>query len=315
MNRPARSESAAWPHLLLIGLTISSATMFGASLRGAIDTDQAFSAVIQLVDGRSLLASRSIWQVLLTGLPYAIGLLAFFLSHELGHLLACRAHRVRCTSPFAIPAPPPFQLGTLGAVIMIQDRIPSRRALFDIAIAGPIAGFVVSIALLSYARLDVLADPTAPLVAHAASSSWGVSWFTMLLSAKLGTVASAQLESHPAWCAGWVGLLATSMNLIPAGQLDGGHIVYALAPAWHRRVASAAAVFLIALSIAIWWRWNIATVWIGWALIVCLFGRRHAPLLDENDSLSPRRVGLAVLALLILLLCFMPHPLVIPLAD
>ncbi len=244
------------------------------------------------------------------GFAYALAVMFFFLAHEMGHYVACRCYRVEATLPYYIPAPPPpfFIFGTLGAVIRIKGRIPSRKALFDIGVAGPLAGFVAALPLVVYGVLHASVTPAG----RAASGMFnlGDSLLTYGLVSWLRPEAhNMELNVGPVFLAGWLGLLATAMNLFPAGQFDGGHIAYALAPRWHRTVGFASAGFLCALVAVRGLAYHEFSAWSLWAVILVLFGRRHPPLPYWEESIGVGRKLLAVAAALILLLSFMPVPL------
>ena len=239
---------------------------------------------------------------LVAGLPFALTLLAILLAHELGHFYACRYYRIRSTYPFFIPAP--TLIGTFGAFILIRSPIWSRRALFDVGASGPIAGFVVALPALAFGawKAKVVADLTMN-----ADVVFGVPlalrWFLQLFHPGVG---AAHLLLHPVGRAAWVGLFATALNLLPAGQLDGGHILRTVSPRIHRIVTIALPMLLVVLGLLLWW------VWLVWAVI--LFGLRFlraAPVYD-NEPLDARRKWLALLSLAIFVLCFMPAPILNP---
>jgi membrane-associated protease RseP (regulator of RpoE activity) len=249
---------------------------------------------------------------LLMGIPFAATLMLILMAHEMGHYVACLRYRVYATLPFFIPAPTP--IGTLGAFIRIKSPIPTRRALFDIGIAGPIAGFMVALPVLCVAL--ALSQPALggapdsqiqfsfPLIFHAVNEVFGKG------------IAVDDLLLHPMGIAAWVGMFATALNLLPGGQLDGGHIVYALWPGRHRWISRITVIVLI-LGIPFWMGWGI------WALLLTVFGMRHPPLgpvmppifIDEPwenpwAPLGTRRKLLAAFAALMLILTFMPAPFV-----
>ncbi len=236
----------------------------------------------------------------LAGLPFAATLLGILLAHELGHYFACRYYRIYATYPFFIPAP--TLIGTLGAFIRIRSPILNRRALFDMAIAGPLAGFVIAVPTfaLAIAHSKISADAAAsPLL-------FGRPFIERLLEAWLRPgVAHATLLLSPVGRAAWVGLFATALNLLPAGQLDGGHILYTLASRQHRWISLGVALLLLPL----------ALLWLGWllwaALLFAIAFRRHPPLIDRYQPLDRNRQIMAAVALLVFLLCFMPAPFVL----
>lgn len=235
---------------------------------------------------------------LLAGLPFAGTLLAILLAHELGHYFACRHHHIHSSYPFFVPAP--TLIGTLGAFILIRSRIQSNRALFDVGASGPLVGFALAIPALAYGILQGKVVPD--LTAHA-EVAFGMpllmKWFAQILhpGAPAGT-----LLLHPVGRAAWVGLFATSLNLLPAGQLDGGHIVRALSPRLHRYFSLILPAALLLLGYFVWWVWFI---WAG--LLFGLRFLRTSPVYDEKP-LDAKRVFLALATLAVFLLCFMPMP-------
>jgi len=203
-------------------------------------------------DAEALEAASRIsgWQVLkqmlVDGAPYAFWVLVILGSHEMGHYLACRYHRIPATLPFFIPGPPP--IGSFGAVIRIRGAIPNRKALFDVAAAGPIAGFVVALPVLTWGLLTAQPFVATPGADAGFQAHIGPPVALVLLQSLLPQGA---IESNALLGAGWVGMLVTSLNLFPVGQLDGGHAAYALGRGVHRlasRLTLVALLLLIASS-------------------------------------------------------------------
>jgi hypothetical protein len=252
---------------------------------------------------------RMVWTtpaLLRAGLGFSLPVLFILLCHELGHYLYCRRYRIEATLPYFVPGP--FAFGTFGAFIRIRSPIPDRRKLFDVGIAGPIAGFVALLPFLVYGVVH--SPPTHIALAQPGTGNTllqlpGTSALTWLVSRLVhgphvpGTV----LNPHPFLLAAWVGLLATSLNLLPLSQLDGGHILYAAVGRLQWKLAWPLWV-LLALSSWFYPGWAV------WALIVWRIGLRHPPVADEATPLGPGRTLLAVGALVMLALCFMPVPLV-----
>ena len=260
------------------------------------------------------------------GLPFAASLVAILFSHEMGHYLVARRHGVFATLPYFIPVP--FGAGTLGAVIKMRSAIPSRRAALDIAAAGPLAGLAVALPLLLWglAHSEVHSVAAAP-VGSALQSPFAVVRALLqhrpLVGGDLGpqyfgdsllTVAAARLVHgslpagsdlvlHPVAFAAWLGLLVTTLNLVPIGQLDGGHVLYALAGRRAAHVGSRlVSAGLLAAGIFLSWNW---IVW--WALTRFVIGLRHPPSLSE-EPLDPLRAGVALLSLALFALTFVPVP-------
>jgi membrane-associated protease RseP (regulator of RpoE activity) len=244
---------------------------------------------------------------LLLGIPFSATLLGILFSHEMGHYLFCRYYRVRATLPFFIPAP--TLIGTLGAVIRIKAPIRSRAALFDIGIAGPIAGFVVAVATLAVAL--TLSKPIAPGMGPS-DLRLGFPVIFYVMHDVLRSVAPhhaiaalplTRIYLHPTAVAAWVGMFATALNLLPSSQLDGGHIVYALAPRAHRVISWMTVIVLVYLgSMYVGWR-----VWAGLLIVmnVMSYRQQQAP---EYPMLPASRWPLAVLAVIMLALTFTISP-------
>jgi len=234
--------------------------------------------------------------------PYALWVLAILGSHEMGHYLACRYHGVPASLPFFIPGPWP--LGTFGAVIRMRGPIPNRKALFDIAVAGPLAGFLVALPALIIGLLQ--AEPFDP---GPDSQGWAFSFGSPLLMTLMmdRLVDGFTPQLNPSLAAAWVGLLVTSFNLFPVGQLDGGHTVYALSRRAHRIVARTTLVALLSLIIT-QISMGIFSAYVVWFLILLWMRDRHPRLLDETSPLGTVRACIAVLLLLIFLLSFIFVP-------
>lgn len=295
-----------WLALVMFVLTIGTTLVVG------IETSLTGQRLLGLVSQGRLGLGQALLPLLLAGLPYVFALLGFFLAHEMGHYLACRYYRVDCTVPYFIPAPSLISLiGTFGAVIRIRGRIPTRRALFDIGIAGPLAGFAVAVPLIVAGILEAPAEPLGPVPRGAllfgdSLLTWSLAWLLR------PDARDAVLIISPIFLAGWVGIFATALNLLPAGQLDGGHIVFAASPQVHARMAYLVPAFLVSMAatrILLYGEWTTIVLWVTWSLLILGFGRRHPPPVAWDRELGPGRSLLALVAALILLLSFMPVPL------
>jgi membrane-associated protease RseP (regulator of RpoE activity) len=236
---------------------------------------------------------------LTSGLLFSFTLLSILGAHEMGHYLACRLYQVRATLPYFLPAP--LGVGTFGAFIKIKSPIPSKRALFDIGIAGPLAGFV----FLIPAAIAGL------YFANPASGTSDVVFHDPLLFRALATLLHVphDIALNPYWFAAWVGCLVTSLNLLPVGQLDGGHVIYAtLGARWHWLIARLIYVSVIALAVGSYFMGG----WVGWILYVVILTIMlrvgHPRVMDEEEPLGFGRQLVAVIGLLVFLLCFMPAP-------
>jgi membrane-associated protease RseP (regulator of RpoE activity) len=240
-------------------------------------------------------------ELLADGLVYALSLLAILGAHEMGHYLACRRYGIPATLPFFVPGFPP--VGTFGAVIRIRGPIPSRRALFDVAAAGPLAGFAVALPVLVAglaSATPTLAEPTSGALIL------GPPILSVLLGQAFHT--SASLDVGSLYGAGWVGMLVTSMNLFPVGQLDGGHVVYALSRRLHRIVAwatiAARAIFVVSQAVVL----GGVPAYTLWFVVTLFLRDRHPRLVDEDAPLGTGRAALAVLLALLFVVSFIPVP-------
>ena len=238
---------------------------------------------------------------LLDGAPFAVTLLGILGTHEFGHYFTARSYGASVSLPYFIPAPPPLPFGTLGAVIVMRSPARDRNSLFDIAVAGPLAGLVVAVPAvllgLSWSRVGPI-----PPDATTFGDSLLMRLLTYLVFGRIPE--GMDVFIHPVALAGWVGLFVTALNLFPVGQLDGGRIAYALFGAWHRQVSIATFFGLLALGAAFQ-----SVNWIVFAgLVVLLIGFHHAPPLDDLTPLSPRRYAVGVFCLILLVLLIPPIP-------
>jgi len=234
---------------------------------------------------------------LVLGIPFSFTLMLILFAHEMGHYLYCRHYGVNATLPFFVPFPSLF--GTMGAFIRIKSPIRSRAALFDIGIAGPIAGFVFAIVALS---IGLLLSRPLPALVLTPDLEFGYPLIFRLAHRLFGPAVPLQhMNLSPVAIAAWVGMFATALNLLPGGQLDGGHIVFSISPRLHRIISSLTILILIPLGI---YRW---TGWLLWAVLLAISGMRH-PLVPEWPGITGARRWLAVFAIIMLLLTFTPTP-------
>jgi len=289
-----RSSRLPLLHLLLLFATLLTTTFYGA-LHHQVDV------------------LEEPWKFYY-GFPFSLTLMAILGTHELGHYWLSRRHGVSATLPYFIPAP--TFIGTFGAFIRIKSIIPDRGALFNIGVAGPIAGFAVALpaVVLGLALSDVR-PVTEPTGIGLGSSLL----FNGLVWVVLGVTPDAyDVLLHPVAFAGWIGFFVTALNLIPAGQLDGGHLVYSLRSRWHRSVTLLCFASLLPLG----WFWPGWWVWAALVLLFSgpLFSRRralrlaflHPPLLDEVSPLTRGQKVVGAVAFLIFLLTFPPVPFSFP---
>ncbi len=240
------------------------------------------------------------------GLPFSLALIGILLAHEMGHYLACRYYGIDSTLPYFIPIPPIISfIGTLGAFIRIRAPFSSRRALFDVAVAGPIAGFLVAVPALWFgASLSGFTPWTATADEYLVFGEPLLFKWTFS-AARPDVPAGHALNLHPIAWAAWFGLLATFLNLLPVGQLDGGHIVYALFGRRSHRIASRAVLLglaglsLLALPLPLY---------LVLCVVILILGLNHPRTLNDREGLGAGRQAVGLLALLIFILCFMPVP-------
>ncbi len=232
---------------------------------------------------------------LVPGLPFSLTLMLILFAHEMGHYLYARHYRVYATPPFFVPFP--SLIGTLGAFIRIKSPIPSRAALFDIGIAGPIAGFIPAcVALVVGLRWSE------PLIgANSPQFQIGFPLAFEIAHRLLGMrVPLSSLSLHPIAAAAWVGMFATALNLLPGGQLDGGHILHSISPRLHRWSTILTVLAMVPLGKYLW------TGWFLWAVLLAMTGKH--PQVPRYPSVAGRRRAIAMCGLLILILSFTPAP-------
>jgi membrane-associated protease RseP (regulator of RpoE activity) len=262
-------------HVLLLGLTVITTTIMGTLFLGSFTSGVVFSFTLLMILG----------------------------AHEMGHYLTARLYGVRASLPYFIPAP--IGVGTFGAFIKIKAPIPNKRALFDIGIAGPLAGFafVIPAAIIAL----YFADPAPASVATDGVIIFHDPLLFRAIAKLLGV--PYDISINPIWLAAWVGCLVTCLNLLPVGQLDGGHVSYAaFGPRWHWIIARVTYVGVIALTVASYF-WG---GWMGWAVYVVILTLMlrvgHPRVMDESEPLGFGRQLVTLLGLLVFLLCFMPAP-------
>jgi membrane-associated protease RseP (regulator of RpoE activity) len=298
---PARERW--WLHLLLLALTLVTASLAGAG----------WSVGDGGMRGMGMAGALA---AVRRGLPFSLPLLAVLGAHESGHYVAARRYRVDSSPPYFLPMHPALSLiGTLGAFIRLRSPIFDRRTLFDIGVAGPLAGIVGAVPLLAVGLALSPSSPNAPqltfahqfVVAGRDQFFLGDSLLLELLRLALGKEGVLQL--HPLAVAGWVGLFLTMLNLLPLAQFDGGHVTYAMFGRRQRGLAFVSWGLLLALGWLLW------SGWLVWAALALAIGRgtlAHPRLVagEEPLDLLRRRIGWAVIALFVL--CFMPVPVAVP---
>ncbi len=291
MPRGEAEPITRW-HVLLAGLTVCTTMLAGASL------DPLYSDLGPIALTGLALHHPSVF---LAGLPFSLPLLFILGVHEMGHFVTARWYGIRATWPYFLPGPPVFSLGTFGAFIRLKGAIPTRGALMDVGVGGPFWGFLASVAVAAsgfiaaragyHAPADLGMDVNLPLAYRGLQM--------LILGDSRGTLTFFE---NPVLLAAWLGLFIQGLNLLPVGQLDGGHVLYAFAKARHRWVSTAIAVALLAYAL-------VQPQWIVWAaLLFFVLGLRHPPTLYDDVPMTPRQVALGVAAAIIFVLCFLPAP-------
>ncbi|HVW85089.1 MAG TPA: site-2 protease family protein [Bryobacteraceae bacterium] len=284
-----------WLHVLLLVLTLFSTTLVGAHMQYNFSHNLPFFDIEHL-SAVFTVGLRS-WSLFLAGLPFSLTLLTILMAHELGHYLACVYYGIDATLPFFLPSPMPVT-GTFGAFIRIRSAIHSKKILFDVGIAGPLAGFVFLVPALG---VGLAFSKILPGINHQGTIQLGVpalEWLAQKLI--FPGVPVSDIYLHPVARAAWVGMFATALNLLPVGQLDGGHVVYALLGRSQKWITNVFLILLVPMG-KLW------TGWWFWAVVLFLFGRKHPPLYDQTE-IGKSRVRLGIAALFIFLLCFSIAP-------
>jgi membrane-associated protease RseP (regulator of RpoE activity) len=298
----ARPRHRYWVHALLLLATLVSTTVVGAGLAHSFAAGRPFDFDADLAGYAQLWTDP--WR-LLAGLPFSLTLMSILLAHEFGHYLAARYYDVDATLPFFLPAP--TLIGTFGAFIKIRSAILSKRALFDIGIAGPLAGFVLLVLPLAG---GMSLSKVAPGIAVHGGLIFGTPPILRLFEwIQFPGVPASDIYLHPVVRAAWVGLLATALNLLPIGQLDGGHILYAflgertklLSRIFVAALASLGAYQLFTTS------YQAGYTWLLWAAILLVFALRHPAIMDPSP-MGRTRSWLGFAALVVFLLCFTAAP-------
>jgi Peptidase family M50 len=304
---PSLPKARYWLHVLLLLATCFTTLVMGARMQ----YNFAHNLPVFSFNDESISPFPVSWVVthsdwFWAGTPFALAVMLFFLAHEMGHYLCCVRYGIYATLPFFIPMPL-SPIGTMGAVILIRSRIRSRTALFDVAVAGPIAGFGVALLLLVFSL-----GLSKPLLPGAAEPGYELNYpwvFTLAQHglASLGLIRGAaalpfeRVLLHPVAIAAWVGMLATALNLLPGGQLDGGHIIFSLAPGAHRFVSRSTILVLLPMGYFLWAGWFL------WAILLQLSSLRH-PQVADWPRVSGVRMWLAVLSLVMLAITLTPAP-------
>lgn len=288
-------QPRVWLNVLLFGLTLVSTFFVG------LTWSLSYLHADLLAGGPLELPPRAFLEppVLLLSLAYTAALMIILVGHEMGHYLTCRRYGLAATLPYFIPAP--TLIGTLGAFIKIRSPIRHKSHLFDIGANGPLVGFALALpalfAGLAFSKV-VPALPTEGAIVFGEPLVFDLLENLFFTGAGGGT----DIVLHPIAFAGWVGILVTSLNLLPLGQLDGGHIAYALIGPRTRHLSRALVGVFVVMGVVFWVGWFL------WAAVMIVLGLKHPHLIDEDTPLSPQRRALSLVVLLIFILSFIPDP-------
>lgn len=291
-----------WVHILLFSLAFLTTTIAGLNLARGFERNVTFA------DFDDWFGYTTAWHhpaLLIKGLPFSVALLAILMAHEMGHYVSAQYHRVDATLPFFLPVP--WLFGTMGAFIRIRSHIRTRRALFDIGVSGPVAGFVMLVVVLA---IGVSLSKIVPGAAGNGEIVFGTPLLLQyMFRVKYPAVASANILLHPVARAAWVGMLTTALNLLPIGQLDGGHILYAFLGERTRIISrvSVGAMILFGAYQLYSTHLHAGGNWLVWATALFFLALRH-PTLYDSQPLDGHRTWVGIGALGIFLLCFMANP-------
>jgi membrane-associated protease RseP (regulator of RpoE activity) len=289
-----RSEKKVWLHWLLFGLTVLTAWFAGTWFASSF-----------LSVGGSIRSALLDPRVAGLGFLYALALMIILTGHELGHYLTCRRYGVWATLPYFIPGPP--FLGTFGAFIRIKSPVRFKRQIFDVGANGPLTGFGLTLPVLV---IGLALSKVASFPATSAGLTFGEPLLFRLLSGLVfGRIAEGStLLLHPVGWAGWAGLLVTAINLIPFGQLDGGHVAYAILGRRARLLSRVMVGFLAVMGVFFHLSWLILAAFIIFFEFKSKMRLNHPPVIDEDAPLGLRRTILSVVIALVFILSFVPDP-------
>lgn len=307
-SRP-RTRERRWLHLLLFLATLFTATLAGALLE---DGDPLGLRMVGPAALAIPVPTRLTAVGMAPGLWFSLPMVCILGAHELGHWALARRHGMDVSPPFFIPVPPFLSLiGTLGAFIRLRSPLLNRAVLLDVGVAGPLAGFALAVPAtmigLAMSRFVPGAEAAAHVGIHVEGGllKLGESLVFMALRALSPVAGPGFVDLHPMALAGWMGFLFTALNLIPAGQLDGGHVVYAISPRAHRVVGLSTLAALL-LAGTMW-----SGVWLAWAVLILLIGRgrvAHPPVFDPGFRLDRTRRAVAWACIVLFVITFVPVP-------
>jgi len=324
-RRAARPTALQWAlHAALFLVTAITTTISGIVWTASPDVDAAAGSVPGTAEGAGSLLlipwyylsgiATLAWQalthpaLLAPGIKFSASLLAILTAHESGHYLFCRYYGVDATLPFFIPQPPGLLPGTFGAFIRMKSPVPTRRALFDIGLAGPLAGFIVIIPI-AFAGVLTLRHVHIP-----AGEIPGLTFNDPLLFRMIARAFKIDLDAslvNPFYMAAWVGLLVTALNLMPVGQLDGGHGTFAafgkIAHHWIGRIAFVTMAVISVLG----WFWHGSPSGFVYVILLAVMLRVRHPQPEQMEPLGAMRIAIGIITLIVFALCFLPFPITI----
>jgi len=290
IQKPKRKERPVWINYALLIATIITTILTGSIL---------YMGYYDIWNMPDIMNVFSLKNLFYGAVLFALPLMSILFIHEMGHYFTSKKHGITTSLPYFLPIPPiipDFNIGTFGALISSRDPMPDKKALFDIGISGPLAGFLVAIPVTI---MGIFLSETVPITEITSGDPvLGTSILFVLLSQMILQVPQGYaLSMSPVAFAGWVGLLITSVNLLPAGQLDGGHIFRAVLGEKQKYAGWIAVIIMI------------FTGWLFFAIIIIfMMGARHPPPLNDHTKLDTKRKLLFLAALIILILCFIPYP-------
>ncbi|MFQ6038771.1 MAG: site-2 protease family protein [Candidatus Aminicenantales bacterium] len=290
------ARNRVWLNIALFIVTVLSTFFVGFSWSFSYRFAEALAEDPQILPDPTLLLQP---ETVTLSVVYAVVLIGILLGHELGHFLTCRYYALDATLPYFIPAP--TLIGTLGAFIKIRSPITRKKQLFDVGIAGPLTGFILSVPAIIYGLSLSKVGPSLP---REESLVFGEPLLLRFIGSFIfkGIPEGFDVVPHPVAFAGWVGILVTALNLFPVGQLDGGHVVYAFIGAKSRKLAPVFLAVFVMMGIFFWVGWFL------WALLISFLGTKHPRIADEHVPLSPGRRLLGVVVLIVFLVSFTPDP-------
>ena len=328
---PPRSSSRLYVNIILFIVTVFSVMLMGVDVPP------------EAVPAGGSVSIPLLFRYLFTGWPFALSMLGILFAHEMGHYIACRYYKVPATLPYFLPAPLLSPLGTLGAFIIMRGIPKNKRVLFDVGVAGPLAGLVIAIPVLFIglylSHLGPIEPPAAgmsgllegnslfylfskylvfgrllPDPVNMGGLSTAMYWLRYFFTAQPIPFNGLDVQLHPVALAGWAGLLVTALNLIPVGTLDGGHVAYGLFGEKARRIFPVAIALLVALSfLPSLLTFSVSSVnfsWLLWVMILFWLGNVRAQPLDDITPLDPARRALGIFMLILFVLLFTPIPMV-----